>query len=339
MIWGRLIILILLFSACSKTGELKEQPPGISDVESEAYSLSIPNYYPSFSIPNENQLTQAKVDLGEHLFNEVVFSIDSSISCATCHKSEKAFTDGFDVSIGIKGRKGVRSAPSLLNVLWEPHFMWDGGPKTLEKQVVLPFDNHDEFDLNIVEAANRLNQNKEYLDMFDSAFGQLPNPKLIAEALACFERTLISTESRFDQYFYLKDSSSLSASEVRGLTLFFGSELACSECHTPPLFTNYEFINNGLFEFGKDPGRFKVTGHKPDEGKFKVPTLRNIKITAPYMHDGRFTSLEEVIEHYQRGGNGSRTQDDRIKKQNLTNQEKVDLVAFLGTLTDSNLDK
>ncbi|MGB0403270.1 MAG: cytochrome-c peroxidase [Salibacteraceae bacterium] len=330
---------MLLFNACNKADEQKVQPQLIDNGGITVYPLRTPSYFPNYTIPSENELTQAKVDLGEMLFNDVVFSIDSSISCATCHLKSRALTDGLAVSVGVNGRKGTRSAPSLLNVLWAPYFMWDGGPNTLEKQVVLPFDNHDEFDLNIVEAANRLNQNLDYVNKFDSAFGSLPNPRLIAEALACFERTLVSEESRFDKYFYLKDSSILSQSELSGMQLFFSKELACSECHTPPLFTTYEFINNGLFEFGKDPGRFKVTDHKPDEGKFKVPTLRNIKITAPYMHDGRFKTLEEVIDHYASGGNSSRTQDSRIKKQNLTIQQKADLVAFLNSLTDSNFEK
>lgn len=298
------------------------------------YPLDVPSWFPKMEIPAENQLTQARVDLGRKLFYEPLLSLDSSISCSSCHLQEKAFTDGRLLSLGVDDAIGMRNAPTLANIGFAPYFFHDGGVLTLELQSQQPIFSVDEMRFSIAGFLQRIANDQEYKRMFQEAYGREPDAFGITRAIASFERTLISGNSRFDQYEYQGISDALSASEIRGRELFFSSQAKCSSCHEPPLFTNYAFENIGLYLNYADSGRARISHLEEDKGKFKVPTLRNIELTGPYMHDGSFQTLQEVIEHFNTGGVGHPNQSEDVKPLNLTEEQKADLVAFLSTLTD-----
>ncbi|MBD80714.1 MAG: cytochrome-c peroxidase [Crocinitomicaceae bacterium] len=326
-----LIAAVFLLSCKKEVAETVDTP---SVVNKEQPIINTPPGFPEIPASIIEQVTPARVALGKKLFFDPILSRTGKISCGSCHKRELAFTDGQKFSEGVDGRLGFRNSPTLVNLLWSPIFMWDGGPQTLEAQVRLPLENHDEMDLNIVEVISRLNQNAEYVELFQAAFEQAPGPIRLAEAIAIYERTLISANSNFDKFEYQGNKQALSSLELKGRSLFNSEKFQCKQCHVPPLFTNYEFINNGTFIPGQDSGRYRVTLHFPDKGKFKVPSLRNIDITSPYMHDGRFTTLEEVVDFYASGGAGFSTQDMRITQKDITSDERQALVAFLKSLTD-----
>lgn len=287
-------------------------------------------------IPEENQLTQARIDLGRKLFYETQLSRDNTISCGTCHKLEQAFTDGNPIAIGIEGRLGLRNVPTLANIGYTDRMFMDGGVITLELQSQSPIFNHVEMDFTIAGFLERIAGDAEYERMFQEAYGQEPGAYGISRSIAAFERTFISGHSRFDRYEYQQDENALSEEEKRGREVFFSSETACTECHVPPLFTNFEYENIGLYVNYADSGRARISEVSADNGKFKVPTLRNVALTAPYMHDGSLASLEEVVEHFNSGGVGHVNQNPLVKPLGLTEQEKSDLVAFLSSLTDQN---
>jgi cytochrome c peroxidase len=279
-----------------------------------------------------------KAGLGKRLFNEKMLSKDSSISCASCHKPSYAFADTVAFSIGIYGKPTSRNTPSVLNVKNRPYYFWDGRAGSLEEQALMPIENPDEMGLPIDEAVKRLNASAYYRQAFQSVFKQKPTAKNLAAAFAAFEKTLETVDSKFDDW--ANDLGKLSASEERGRQLFIGSKAKCFDCHLMEDFTDDNFKNIGLFDGKdfKDKGRFEITKNEKDLGSFKTPGLRNVAITAPYMHDGRFKTLEEVISFY---NNPSAFVEDAInidnalkKPLNLNPQEKKDLVAFLKTLTD-----
>lgn len=328
--WLYILVLVSLFS-CKK--DIVE-PDVVSNEETVQDLIKIPNGFPAVDAAVLESITPAKVALGKKLFFDPVLSRTGQISCGSCHKRNMAFTDGQAVSEGVAGLLGKRSSPSLVNLAWAKELMWIGGPKSLEAQVVLPFNDHNEFDLDRAEAIKKLTAIPEYIELFNDAFKEAPTAVNMAEAIAMFERTIVSGNSNFDKFEYGGNQSALSDLALKGKSLFNSDKFQCSSCHTPPLFTNYEFINNGIFTLEQDPGRFLATLHTPDMGKFKVPTLRNIEVTAPYMHDGRFKTLEEVIDFYGSGGGGTITQDQRISKKDISQEEKEALIAFLKSLTD-----
>ncbi len=287
-----------------------------------------------FLIPQK----MTKSDLGKRLFNEKMLSKDSSISCASCHKPGFAFADTMALSIGIYGKLTSRNTPSVLNVKNRPYYFWDGRAGSLEEQALMPIENPDEMGLPINEAVKRLNASAYYRQAFQAIFKQKPGAKNLAAAFAAFEKTLETVDSKFDDW--ANNLGILSASEERGRQLFIGGKAKCFDCHFMEDFTDDNFKNIGLFD-GKDftdSGRYNVTKNEKDLGSFKTPGLRNVAVTAPYMHDGRFKTLEEVISFY---NNPSAFVEDAInidnalkKPLNLNQQEKKDLVAFLKTLTD-----
>lgn len=298
-------------------------------------ALNVPPGFPDPIFPGDNELTPERWALGKRLFFDPVLSRDSSISCASCHQPALAFTDGKSVSEGIEDRPGVRNAPTLANVAYNPYLMVEGGVPTLEMQVPVPIQEHAEFDFNILLIAEKLKKDQSYVEASLEAYGKIPDPFVITRAIACFERTLLSGESRYDAYIN-GNTSSLNASEKKGMELFFSERLACTKCHGGFTFTNFTFQNNGLYENYTDPGRFRLTGIESDRALFKVPTLRNAGVTAPYMHDGSMHSLEEVVAHYNSGGKNHRHKSEFIKPLSLTIAEQHDLIAFLRTLTDEN---
>ena len=302
--------------------------------EEEVITLDIPKKFPYPGFPADNQPTQARIALGKRLFFDPVLSRDSSISCESCHQPDKFFTDNLKVSTGISGRTGFRNAPSLINVAYQHSLFWDGGNPTLEQQVLAPIANHEEKDFDVNRVVERLNKNAEYVTMFQKAYKQSPSVYSLTRAIACYERTLIGGRSRYDRFSITNDSTILTASEKNGMLLFFSEKGDCFHCHQGFNFTDNSFRNNGLYLTYADSGRARITQRSADIGKFKVPSLRNIDKTAPYMHDGSLQTLDAVLDHYIAGGKNHPVKSVIIQPLHLTPEEKADLINFLKTLTD-----
>lgn len=290
-----------------------------------------------FSFLSDNVI-KTKAALGKKLFNEKILSKDSSISCASCHLPEYGFSDTVAFSKGIYGKLTTRNVPPVLNVKNRPYFFWDGRATTLEQQALMPIANPDEMGLPIVDAIDRLNKNATYKKLFLQIFGSLPNAKNVGQAFAAFEKTMETSESKFDLSF--DNKATLTAQEERGRQLFISDRTHCFDCHRGADFTTDEFKNIGLYDGKKliDKGRFAITKDSTDLGKFKTPSLRNVGITAPYMHDGRFATLEKVVDYYNTPDAFVFTpinMDTLLQNPlGLKPNEKADLVAFLKTLTD-----
>jgi cytochrome c peroxidase len=281
---------------------------------------------------------QSKAALGKKLFSEKILSKDSSISCASCHIPKFAFADTVAFSVGIGGKLTKRNTPSVLNMKNRPYYFWDGRASSLEEQALMPIQNPDEMGLSIKEAVKRLNASREYKMLFQKIFGQKPDAKNLAAAFSAYEKTLETVDSKFDDW--SNSIKNLSPSEERGRELFVGEKAKCFDCHRMEDFTTDDFKNIGLFN-GKDlndAGLFNITNIETDKGKFKTPGLRNIAVTAPYMHNGMFKTMEEVVDYYnnpQKFVPDAVNIDDALKMPlGLTEKEKTDLVAFLKTLTD-----
>lgn len=301
----------------------------------ENFTANLPSPFSPIDYPEDNAYSEARWELGKKLFYDNSLSIDSTLSCASCHKSELAFSDDVAFSKGVKDRDGVRNSPSLANIGYHPYFTREGGVPTLEQQVLVPLQEHNEFDFNIVLAGERIAQDSSYIEMSLKAYNRAPDYYVITRALANFERSLISDNSYFDQYHFDAQTDALSNSQKRGMALFYSEKTNCSKCHSGPNFTDYSFENNGLYQNYNDEGRRRLTGEETDNGRFKVASLRNIEVTGPYMHDGSINTLVEVIEHYNSGGIIHENKSDLIRPLNLTPQEKDELLAFLLSLTDN----
>lgn len=300
----------------------------------DADILRIPEGFPSMEFPDDNQFSKDRWELGKKLFYEKRLSIDGSISCASCHLPSLAFTDDETFSTGANRAIGERNAPSLANIGYHPYFMREGAVPTLEMQVLVPIQEKKEFNHNIVLIVKELSADSLYRKMSLTAYDKELDPFVLTRSVAVFERTLISGNSRYDQFVYQGDTTALSKSERLGMDLFFSKRANCSQCHSGFNFTNYSIENNGLDTAYTDLGKMRVSGKEEDEGKFKVPSLRNVALTSPYMHDGRFDRLEQVIEHYNLGGKGHVNQNKAVRFLDLDENEKSDLIAFLKTLTD-----
>lgn len=317
-------LFLCLYSCDQQSQELVE----------EDYVLNLPTGFTPPPIPEDNPLSSAKIALGKRLFEDVILSSDSSISCRSCHLPQLAFTDGQRLSVGVEGRIGKRNTPTLTNLAWMPYFFMEGGSPTLELQMLGPIEEHHEMNLPFPLAVERIQNHPEYPKLFQEVFGKGPTSFTLTRAIAAYERTLISGNSHYDLYMYGGDSTVFSSSEKRGLALFNSEALHCNQCHSGFLLADYSLQNNGIYELYEDEGRKRITGLKEDIGKFKVPTLRNIELTAPYMHDGSLASLEEVIEHYASGGKNHPNQSKFIRGFNISAEEKSDLISFLKALTD-----
>lgn len=319
------LVLGLLIGACSGENGLPdpEEPP----------LVPLPAGFPKLPVPADNQLTIERIQLGKKLFFDKRLSSTSEVACASCHLQEHAFADPFKVSAGVHGRTGTRNAPMLANLAYNTSFFWDGGVPTLEQQVIAPIINPLEMDMKMEDVAKRLKEDPAYVELFGRAYDMEPAPAGITKAIASFMRTLISGNTRYDKY-QRGDKSAMNESEKRGMELFEGERAECFHCHVGFNFTNNSVQNNGMYLDGPDMGRYLVTENPIDIGLFKVPSLRNVAVTAPYMHDGSLATLEDVVEHYVSGGKGHPNTDPLIRPFDLTSQEKADLVAFLKTLTD-----
>ncbi len=286
----------------------------------------------------ENAEIKTKAGLGKKLFSEKILSKDSSVSCASCHLPQYAFADTIAFSIGIGGKLTTRNTPSVLNMKNRPYYFWDGRAASLEEQCLMPIQNPDEMGLPIDEAVRRLNASTAYKLLFKKIFNQPPDAKNLAAAFSAFEQTLETVDSKFDDW--SNNLKKLSASEERGRELFVGDKAKCFDCHRMEDFTTDEFKNIGLYNGSNlnDAGLYNITKKEADLGKFKTPGLRNIAVTAPYMHNGMFNTLEEVVEYYndpQKFVPDAINIDDALKTPlGLTDKEKKDIITFLRTLTD-----
>mgnify|MGYP003706029619 CR=1 FL=1 len=296
--------------------------------------MEIPVGFPSIVHPQGNEYSQERWDLGKKLFYDPILSRDGMVSCASCHDPALSFADNQVVSLGSDGLLGTRNAPSLANVAYHPYYTREGGIPTLEMQILVPIQEHNEFNNNIVVIADTLSKNSEYVQMAQLAYNQEPNAFVITRALSQFERSLISGQSAYDLEMNYELEGSMSESAIRGMRLFESERTNCSTCHSGFNFTNYSFENNGLYDDYPDNGRERLTQAPSDRARFKVPSLRNVALTSPYMHDGSMASLSEVIEHYNTGGKVHQNKSELIKPLNLSPEEKSDLLAFLDALTD-----
>lgn len=333
------LLTIILFSSCSKDD---------SGYQPAALPLDVPEIFSNNIIPpiipTDNPQTVEGVALGKKLFFDEILSSDGSKSCASCHSPQNAFSDNTPTSIGVAGVAGFRNSMPLFNLAWNynERFTWTGRELSLERQIEGPVTNPIELQSNWDDVIDQLQNHPEYPELFQLAFNTSTISKdLITKAIAQFERTLISANSKFDRYSL--GQASLTQQELNGLDIFLREDKGdCFHCHgnpNNPLWTDNDFHNNGLDATLTDLGLGVFTGDPNDNGKFKTPSLRNLEYTAPYMHDGRFATLDEVINHYSEGLQNSPTIDPLMKKVaqggvQLSNQEKADLKAFLLTLSD-----
>jgi len=286
----------------------------------------------------------SKAELGKLLFFDPILSSDSSISCASCHKPQFAFADTSATSLGVGGTRGSRNTPSAMNVALQRNFFWDGRAGTLEEQALAPIENPVEMNLPVDKALQRLIENKNYQTYFRKIFNSDPDRSNLAGALAAFERTLETSESPFDKWKFFQDQHAVSDAVKRGF-IVFNKKGKCIQCHFGANLALNEFRNIGLFNGRElnDSGRALISGKVQDAGKFKIAPLRNVAITAPYMHNGMFKTLKEVIEFYNDPGkvvpNAINRDSLLTKPLGLTDQEKTDLEAFLISLTDRSFDR
>jgi cytochrome c peroxidase len=318
------------------------------------YKLDIPSHFPDMIIPLDNPMTVEGVALGRKLFYEEMLSGDNTISCATCHAPTNSFTDPNQFSTGIDGIQGNRNSMALVNLGWQKFFFWDGRSSSLEEQILEPIPNPIEMHQSWKDAVTKLNNNVNYRNLFYKAFGEPGIDSIkVTKAIAQFIRTMISGESKYDVMYKFENSLSLSSTdqtilptvtpeEWAGYDLFKSLNGAdCLHCHSGVFMHINKFSNNGMDATFSDPGRGGITGNPNDMGRFKIPTLRNIALTAPYMHDGRFATLDQVIDHYSTGLVASPTIDPLMEHLassgvQLDSQERDLLKKFLMTLTDYN---
>jgi len=344
-------ILLVIQLSCKKEQPVIESPV----LTAVPYNIdeAIPSqpYFGSYEIPDDNPMTVQGVELGRMLFYEKMLSGDNTMSCAGCHKQEFAFSDGLAVSKGIDGIEGSRSSMAIINPLWDEQFFWDGREKTLEDQATKPIENPIELHQSLKDAVDKLKESEIYPQKFKAAFGddEISSDR-ISKAIAQFERTLLSINSKYDKY--RRGEVQLTDEERMGEQLFFlhasgppTRAANCGDCHFAPTFTGRGDVrNNGTDSVVVDYGLELITGDPFDRGKMKVPTLRNLSYTAPYMHNGKFKTIEEVMRHYNKKGLKDHINVD-VNMQisfnqadslglGLTDLEIQQVIAFLKTLDD-----
>lgn len=323
---------VLLLSACRKDPEI----PGPGTQAVNSYAPVIPQGWPQPVYNFEsNTVTYDGFMLGRHLFYEPLLSQDTTISCGSCHLQVYAFSNGpgHPVSHGVHSLLGTRNSPALFNLNWNTKLMWDGAVNNLENQPIAPISNAIEMNLGIANAVFRIANTQKYKDLAKKAYGDtMINSQRMLKAMAQFMGLLVSYNSRYDQV--KKGQATFSTSENNGYTVY---KAKCSYCHTEPLFSDYEFRNKGLpINFYQDSGRYRITQLSSDIFKFKTPSLRNLAFTAPYMHDGRFTTIDDVLTFFTSGVVTTLPNIDPYMTQphSITAQEKNDLLSFLATLND-----
>jgi cytochrome c peroxidase len=336
-------IALVLISSCKKD---KNDTPPIVDCNPKPYDIEWPFYFPAPLLPKDNPLTEAGVRLGHHLFYEKRLSGNNTMSCASCHLQEANFSEFQQFSVGIDGIAGNRNAMPIMNLAWQEFFFWDGRSNSLEEQALLPVEDPIEMHETWPNALEKILDDPMYVQMFKDAFCDVKVTKYhAAKALAQFERVLVSANSKFDRVRFLQ-TESFTPLEAHGYSMFMSEEGDCFHCHgdlsTGNLFGAWgqlQFANNGLDSvLTPNTGLEVVTGRASDRGRFKIASVRNVEFSFPYMHDGRFWTLEEVIEHYNMGGHITETIDPGMEfagiGHNWTPFQKNALIAFIKTLSD-----
>lgn len=324
--------IAIAYSSCNVDSKVE---PLIKD---EDIKLNWPDYFPAPLYNFEdNEISKEGFVLGRKLFYDPILSKDNTISCGSCHQQFVAFAHAdHKVSHGVNNRLGPRNSPSLFNLIWQKEFFWDGGAKHIEMQPIGPITNPLEMDETIERVVSKLRERADYRELFKAAFNtDSITSQLMLKAIVQFMGSIISAGSKYDHFLKNPEAYALTSDEKAGLDLF---QQKCSTCHKPPLFTDNSYRNNGLDSIFSDSGRYRITKINSDMGKFKVPSLRNVELTYPYMHDGRFETLEAVLNHYHSGIKTSGTLDPQLNTGiSLTTKEKVQIIAFLKTLTDREL--
>lgn len=329
---------LLIFIVCSAGIGISPKNKMNNDKDSIRFVVP-PNFpKPVYDFKN-NTLTAPGFLLGRHLFYDPLLSKDSSIACSNCHQSFAAFANlDHPVSHGVDYCLGTRNAPALFNLAWQKEFMWDGGVKHIEFSPLNAITSPCEMVSSLDTIAYRLKQSPVYPKMFTEAFGNTEiNSQKILRALAQFLAMLVSANSKYDRHIRQEPGGNFNDEEIAGYVLY---KQHCSACHTEPLFTDLSYRSNGLDEISEDPGRDTITNNEGDRGKFRVPSLRNVELTSPYMHDGRFVTLTEVLQHYNAGVKRNKNLDSLLQKNKalgiaLNASQQNQLIAFLKTLTDT----
>jgi cytochrome c peroxidase len=324
------VLATAMATACGATPTRLPGVPLVNDTVPAGFSAGTP----STLAPADNALTEERAQLGKRLFFDTQLSRTREISCGSCHLSDHAFSDPNRMSTGVEQRQGIRNAPALVNRAWGTSFFWDGRAATLEEQAGKPIENPAEMDLSLAEAAARIGADPTYAGAFEDAYGEPVTETSLRKALASFVRVLVSADSPYDRYLRGGGDGDFGDAERRGEALFMSEKAGCFHCHPGGALTNEGYFNNGTYADGGDAGRQVVTGRTGDIGKFKVPGLRNVAASGPYMHDGAFATLDDVLDNYVRGGNGNAFTDPTLHPLTLTADERADLLAFLGALTD-----
>lgn len=315
--------------------------PDFNATPEEVIAFKIPEGWPAAHYNFENNaLTKERFELGRKLFFDPRLSRDNSTSCGSCHQPFSAFAHlGHDVSHGIEDRLGTRNSPALFNLNWHHNFFWDGGSNHIEVQPVGPIQNPLEMDETLENVITKLQQDAAYKTMFKNAWGDdNVNSQRMLKSLAQFMSMMVSDKSKYDKYVRQEAGGEMTEAELAGLSVF---RAKCESCHKEPLFSDFSMRNNGLMPTAvNDSGRMRITQDPADKYKFKVPSLRNLKYTPPYMHDGRYSSLDEVLAHYTGNIHQSPTLDPLLKNGiQLSPLEKTNLLAFLNTLNDEEFVK
>lgn len=327
-------ITVLLLS-CKKDEEVADTALNTGPTP---YNLIIPDGLPPMNIPENNPMTVEGVALGKKLFYDPILSGNNTQSCSSCHQPHSSFSQLIPFSTGIQGIQGRRNSMPIVNLGWQTSFFWDGGASDLESQVLGPIENPLELHEDLSNVITELKNHSEYPALFKAAFGQDEITTVqMMKAIAQFERTMISGNSKYDQY--VRGEATLTPLELEGLEVFSDmSKGDCNHCHVlGSTFTDFEFRNTGLDSLPADMGRFYITLLNSDMGKFKTPTLRNVAVSPPYMHDGRFWTLLECVEHYNTGFHYTANLDGNLlmsQKGRMTQHEMEAVVAFMHTLTD-----
>jgi cytochrome c peroxidase len=333
IVLSSIFLVIVVLNACRK------DDPTVDPYAPTPYILEIPEGLPDMPIPAHNPLTVEGVALGKKLFYDKILSGDNTQSCGDCHLAQFAFTDPLQFSIGIDGLPGTRNAMPIMNLGWQPGFFWDGGAADMESQVIGPIQNPVEMHESLANCIAELNAHPEYPDLFKAAFlvDEITTPYLM-RAIAQFERTMISGNSKYDKY--VRGEVTLTEQELLGMNLFTDmSKGDCNHCHVlGSTFSDFGYRNTGLDLVPVDEGRYLITLLESDRGRFKTPSLRNIEFTGPYMHDGRFSTLMECIEHYNTEFFYTEKVDGNLAtavKGRMSLEEMQAIEAFLLTLSDT----
>lgn len=327
ILWIELLVILMAGLVSCDNGKVEPYIP-------EPYHLDIPKGFDEMPIPEDNPMTYEAVELGQALFFDPILSNNQSLSCASCHLLGNAFADTLPVSPGVhEDRIGNRNSPSLANVGYLEKLFMEGGVPSLEMQVLAPLGERSEMDLNLPDAVERISKIPRYVDLAKKAYDREVDPWVLTRAIAAYQRTLISGDSKFDQYRYHGKKDAISAEAIKGWDLF--QDLECTGCHSGFLLTDQSYANIGLYEDDLDPGRGRLTDDPADHGKFRVPSLRNVAVTAPYMHDGSMETLEEVLDHFASGGLEHPNKSEMIRGFEMSIEQRSQLIAFLESLTDS----